>query len=180
MRLLLSAAVSVAVSAVLAVGPSLTPPLDVAPIPAQTGDYCAVRVDPVGSDAAPAAPACFDTQDEVDAYLTGITAQNRSTLAATASVIIGTVYKDAGYSGGSYTFYGSGSCSGTTYGFPSLSSSWQNTISSAKAYASCWVTLYDAPSYGGQRYNCTPNCSSLPSFNDRTKSLVFRPAGTIG
>lgn len=90
------------------------------------------------------------------------------------------MYKDDSYGGGSYTFYGSGACSGVTYGFPSLSADWQNTISSAKAYASCWVTLYDAQSYGGQRYNCTPNCASLSSFNDRAKSLVFRPAGTIG
>ncbi|MGN6426089.1 hypothetical protein [uncultured Leifsonia sp.] len=171
MRLLLS----LAAAAVL----SLSPSAAFAATPSTTGDYCAVRVDPVGSDAPPASPACFGTQDEVDAYLAGVTAQNRSLLAA-SSVVLGTVYRDSGYGGGSYTFYGAGPCSGVTYGFPSLSSDWQNTISSAKAYASCWVTLYDAASYGGSRYNCTPNCASLPAFNDRTESLVFRPAGTLG
>jgi hypothetical protein len=144
------------------------------------GDYCATRIQPIGSAAAPSSPACFDSQKEVDSYIEALLAPNTGARSSAASVLIGTVYKDDNYSGGSYTFYGSGSCAGSTYGFPSLSSDWQGTISSAKAYSSCWVTLYDSTSYAGQRYNCTPSCSSLPSFNDRTKSLVFRPAGTVG
>lgn len=123
---------------------------------------------------------CFSTQAEVDSYLASVTSPRLGARSAAASVVIGTMYKDDNYGGGSYTFYGSGSCAGVTYGFPSLSADWQNTISSAKAFASCWVTLYDGTSYGGSRYNCTPNCASLSSFNDRTKSIVFRPAGTIG
>jgi hypothetical protein len=148
--------------------------------PAQSGEYCAVRIEPVGSTAEQAAPSCFDSQAEVDAYLAQVTGAHALSRAASTSVLIGTVYKDGNYGGGSYTFYGAGSCVGVTYGFASLDPSWQNTISSAKAYASCWVTLYDAPSYAGSRYNCTPNCASLPSFNDKTRSLVFRPAGTVG
>ncbi|MEV8214634.1 hypothetical protein [Leifsonia sp. NPDC077715] len=132
------------------------------------------------STAPQASSVCFDTQADVDDYLGAILAPNTSARTAASSVLIGTVFRDDNYGGGSYTFYGSGSCAGVTYGFPSLSSDWQNSISSAKAYSSCWVTLYDSASYAGQRYNCTPNCASLPSFNDRTKSLVFRPTGTIG
>ncbi|MGF3930222.1 peptidase inhibitor family I36 protein, partial [Staphylococcus aureus] len=135
---------------------------------------------PIESPEPQPTPRCFQTQGEVDSYLADLTSPRLGARSAAASVVIGTMYKDDNYGGGSYTFYGSGSCSGVTYGFPSLSADWQNTISSAKAFASCWVTLYDAPSYGGNRYNCTPNCASLPSFNDRTKSLVFRPAGTVG
>ena len=40
-----------------------------APVPSPTGEYCAVRIEPLGADARPAAPVCFDTQSEVDAYL---------------------------------------------------------------------------------------------------------------
>jgi len=155
-----------------------TPSAGVEPIASSAGDYCAVRIVPVDSGDS-SSPVCFDTQREVDGYLETVLAPHPSARAA-ASVLIGTVYKDDNFSGGSYTFYGAGSCSGVTYGFPSLTSDWQNSVSSAKAYSSCWVTLYDSPSYAGQRYNCTPSCSSLPSFNDRTKSLVFRPAGSVG
>jgi hypothetical protein len=157
-----------------------------APVPSPTGEYCAVRIEPIGSDIPPAEPVCFRTQSDVDAYLAAITGERRApstdqsapgTPGTTASVVLGTVYKDAGYSGGSLSFYGSGSCSGVTYGFPSLDPSWQNTISSAKAFASCWLSLYTAASYGGSQLLCTPNCSTLGSFNDRVLSLVFRPAG---
>ncbi|MBB2968013.1 peptidase inhibitor family I36 protein [Leifsonia aquatica] len=172
MRLVLSLVVATVLAA--------TPAPTYTPGAADGGDYCAVRVEPLGSPESPASPACFNTQDEVDSYLAAVTSPNKGARAAAASVVIGTMYKDDNYGGGSYTFYGSGSCSGVTYGFPSLSADWQNTISSAKAFASCWVTLYDGASYGGSRYNCTPSCASLPLFNDRTKSIVFRPAGTIG
>lgn len=180
---------TLAFAAVFAAALSIATTAAAAPVPSETGEYCAVRIEPIGSAGPPATPVCFDTQSEVDAYLAAITGDPRarsaasstssslSTPSTTASAVLGTVWKDAGYSGGSLSFYGSGTCSGVTYGFPSLDPSWQNTISSAKAFSSCWVSLYTATSYGGSQLLCTPNCSSLGSFNDRILSLVFRPAG---
>ena len=147
-----------------------------APVPSKTGEYCAVRVEPIGSGLPPATPVCFDTQSEVDAYLAAITGQPRARATAVASVVLGTVYKDAGYAGGSLSFYGSGSCSGATFGFASLDAAWRNTISSARAFAGCDVSLYAGASYTGAQLLCSPNCATLGSLNDRVLSLVFRPA----
>lgn len=149
-----------------------------AAIPSSSGDYCAVKIEPLASEDEPAAPVCFETQAEVDAYLTAVTAPHSlaRTAAASASTVLGTVYKDASYSGGSLSFYGTGSCSGVTFGFASLDAAWQNTISSAKAFAGCYVSLYTGASYGGTQLLCTPNCASLGTLNDRILSLVFRPA----
>lgn len=145
--------------------------------PSHAGDYCAVEIEALGSAQEPAEPVCFDTQGEVDAYLQALTAPERArSAAARASTVLGTVYKDAGYGGGSLSFYGTGSCSGATFGFASLDAAWQNTISSAKAFAGCFVSLYSGASYGGAQLLCTPNCASLGSLNDRVLSLVFRPA----
>jgi hypothetical protein len=146
-----------------------------ATIPSSAGDYCAVKVEQLGSTSTAASPVCFDTQSGVDAYLAAITAPSSFAQAAMSSTVLGTVYKDANYGGGSLSFYGTGSCAGVTYGFASLDAAWQNTISSAKAYASCWVSLYTAPSYGGTQLLCTPNCATVGTSNDRVLSLVFRP-----
>jgi len=148
-----------------------------APAPAPAGEYCAVEVTPLGSPPTATRPTCFPTQAEVDAYLAEVTAPSAARSAATtASTVLGTVYKDANYAGGSLSFYGSGTCAGVTYGFASLDAAWQNTISSAKAYAGCYVSLYTGASYGGTQLLCTPNCPGLGSLNDRVLSLVFRPA----
>jgi hypothetical protein len=145
--------------------------------PSSSGDYCAVKIQPLGSSQTPTAPVCFDAQAGVDAYLVAVTAPSLARSAsATASTVLGTVYKDANYSGGSLSLYGSGSCSGVTFGFASLDAAWQNTISSAKAFAGCYVSLYTGGSYGGTQLLCTPNCASLGTLNDRVLSLVFRPA----
>lgn len=146
-----------------------------AAVPSSSGEYCAVRVEPLLVDATPAPPVCFDTQSDVDAYLAGVTAAPSFARAAAASTVLGTVYKDANYGGGSLSLYGTGSCSGATFGFADLDGAWQNAISSAKAFAGCYVSLYTARSYGGTQLLCTPNCASLGTLNDRVLSLVFRP-----
>ena len=148
-----------------------------AAVPSPRGEYCAVEIQPLASDADPAAPVCFATQAEVDAFLLAVTAPRPlARTAASASVVLGTVYKDAGYAGGSLSFYGSGSCSGATFGFASLDAAWRNTISSARAFAGCDVSLYAGASYTGAQLLCSPNCATLGSLNDRVLSLVFRPA----
>ncbi len=150
-------------------------------LPGAAGDYCAMHV-PAASENSylPDAPVCFATQAEVRAYLTGVTTDVDRSLAAAASVVLGTVYKDANYGGGSLTLWGEGGCVGATFGFPSLASGWNNSISSAKGAGSCWLTLYTATSYGGTRLNCTPNCATIGSLNDQVRSIVFRPTGTFG
>ncbi|MDN4612920.1 hypothetical protein P5G50_00530 [Leifsonia sp. F6_8S_P_1B] len=169
-----------ALAAVLSVTTTAAAPPNQEPAAPSAGEYCAVRIEPLASGVDPATPVCFRTPDELRAYLAVVTApRGTSALAAatTASTVLGTVYKDAGYAGGSLSFYGSGSCAGVTFGFAALDAGWRNVISSAKAFAGCHVSLYSAPSYGGSQLLCTPNCASLGALNDRVLSLVFRPAG---
>lgn len=125
-------------------------------------------------------PVCFATVEEAATYLDRVTQSASRDATAMSSVVIGTVYSDANYGGSTYTLYGTGTCSGVTYGFSSLTGGWDSIISSAKAASGCWVTLYKATNYGGEKLNCTPGCPSIGSLNDQVRSIVFRPQGTVG
>ncbi len=110
---------------------------------------------------------------------------SRTTAAAAASsLVLGVLWRDTGFKGTSKVLYGQGAngCwTGSTYGFSNLASYlMNNVVSSASTYAGCWVTLYDSYSYAGAKWNCTPNCSSLGTFDNRASSVVYRPAGTLG
>ncbi|MCD5346191.1 hypothetical protein [Agromyces sp. S2-1-8] len=154
--------------------------------PAAIEEHCAIGLDAVAAaDRAGAEapePVCFSSLDEVDRYLAEQTTDDgsRLTAAAAASVAVGRVYKDASKGGSSLTFWGSNGCAGVTFGFPSLSSGWNTSISSLTGLNGCWATAYAATSYSGTRANCTPYCATLGSLNDRVKSLVFRPTGSLG
>jgi hypothetical protein len=146
-----------------------------------SGPHCAVEVHPTATPEPSGAPVCFDTEVEVAGYLASIgVAKTSARGAAAASTVVGTVYQDTNGSGASLTFWGASGCSGVTFGFPSLASGWNNSISSVRASNGCWVTAYTATSYGGSRLNCTPYCASIGTWDDNVKSLVFRPNGTFG
>ncbi|PVW02946.1 hypothetical protein DEA06_14310 [Microbacterium sp. Gd 4-13] len=172
-----AAIAALAVIAAMTVGPL---PTANAAVPEDSESHCAVQVLPIGSSDIADDPVCFGTEDEVADYLAGGGVGGENTRGIAASTVVGTVYKDHNGSGASLTFWGSSGCSGVTFGFPSLASGWDNSISSVRATNGCWVTLYTATSYGGSRLNCTPYCASIGSWNDNVKSLVFRPQGTFG
>ena len=143
--------------------------------------HCVVEVQPVDSAERQDAPRCFPTKAEADGYLdASIATTDATSRSALASVTLGTVYADVNYRGSTLTMWGSSGCAGVTYGFASLSGGWDSRISSARGSNGCWVTLYRATGYGGDRITCTPTCSSIGSLNDQVRSLVFRPWGTFG
>lgn len=152
----------------------------------RTDEHCALDLAAVAAAAelgriAPE-PVCFSSIEEVDEFLerrSAAAAESRLA-AATASVGVGRIYKDANKGGSSLTFWGANGCVGATYGFPSLSSGWNTSVSSLTGLNGCWATAYAAIGYSGSRVNCTPYCASLGGLNDRVKSLVFRPNGTLG
>lgn len=143
------------------------------------GAHCVQQIYPVGEDRS-SSPVCFDSAEEADSYLANVGAMSTAGRGTASNTVVGTVYKDTNASGASLTFWGSSGCAGVTYGFSSLPSGWDNSISSVRASNGCWVTLYTATNYGGARLNCTPYCASIGSWNDNVKSLVFRPSGTFG
>lgn len=142
--------------------------------------HCVGEALPIGSTETASQPVCFDTTEEASAYIDGLTQVTSRNATAASSVVLGTVYSDASYGGSTYTLFGSGTCSGVTFGFPSLSGGWDSSISSAKAASGCWVTLYKATSYGGEKINCMPGCPTISTLNDQVRSIVFRPQGTVG
>lgn len=141
--------------------------------------YCAVEIFPLGATGDSEA-VCFATEAEVAQFLDRMAQSRDRARAVAASVVVGTVYKDANGAGGSLTFWGSSGCAGVTFGFPSLASGWDNSVSAVRASSGCWATAYSATNYGGSRLNCTPYCASVGALNDAVKSLVFRPTGTLG
>ena len=161
----------------LVLGAAIAPVQGAAANPAEAElPFCAVEIFPIGEQSgADDEAVCFGAPEEVRAFLAGSAARG-----AAASVAVGTVYKDAGGTGGSLTFFGSSGCSGVTFGFSTVPAGWENSISSLRAANSCWGTVYTATNYGGTRFNCTPFCSSLGALNDSVKSIVFRPTGTLG
>lgn len=144
--------------------------------------YCAVEVFAIGDPRKSVEPVCFATKAEVDRFLNAKGSVKMDSVARGSSsrVAIGTVYKDQSGGGASLTFWGASGCAGVTFGFPSLASGWDNSISSVRGANGCWVTAYTSTNYNGARLNCTPYCSALNGWNDNVRSLVFRPAGSFG
>ncbi|MBO0982690.1 peptidase inhibitor family I36 protein [Rathayibacter sp. SD072] len=151
-----------------------------APLEGTSGEHCAVQIRETNDRGQSETPVCFTTEVQVEEYLSSIGVTDTAGRGVAASTVVGTVYKDSNGSGASLTFFGSSGCAGTTFGFPSLASGWDNSISSVRASNGCWVTLYTATSYGGARLNCTPYCATIGTWNDNVRSLVFRPSGTFG
>lgn len=144
----------------------------------EQSEHCAVEVSPLG-EAAGSEMVCFGSQNDVSDYLSYITG-SLSARGLLATTILGVAYTDANGGGSSFTFWGSSGCVGVVFGFSSLASGWDNSISSAGGSNGCWLTLYSATGYGGSRLNCTPWCGSVYGLNDAVKSIVFRPTGTFG
>jgi len=147
---------------------------------AKSETHCAAEAAPINDPASQGNPVCFGTELEAEQYIQGLDPQNSSMRAAAASTILGTVYQDTNRNGSSLTLWGTNGCAGSVFGFSSLESGWNKSISSATGQNGCWVTLYTAVNYGGATLNCTPYCASISTWNDNVKSLVFRPTGTFG
>ena len=165
----------------------IDPTAPAAHAPRAVEEHCVIGLDAVeaadraGTEAPE--PVCFATLDEVDRYLAEQTSDDGSRLtaaAASASIAVGRVFKNINKGGSSLTFWGSSGCAGVSFGFPTLTSGWDTSISSVTGLSGCWATAYTTTSYGGARSNCTPYCSNLGTNNDKVKSLVFRPVGTVG
>jgi len=191
--------VSLVGSSILVAGFLAAPAAAAGALPAaEGGEVCAVGVHPVAAAAAVSSAEfvaepvvdCFPTFAEAVEFATDgeLSASSPAELeqaveseaVAMASVVLGYEYKGSSYSGGSIVLYGtsgSGCGSGSTYGFSSMPTGWNNVISSAKVFASCWSIHYDYTGYSGDRRTCTGSCSSLGTMNNRTSSILFTPRG---
>lgn len=141
-------------------------------------------------DGIPTVVSCFDSVEEAEQFIAdgapGDYEQlqptaSATTFAAAATVTIGKVWTGTSRSGSVLIHWGSGTgCHGVTYGFPSLTSSWNNNIRSAEGFSNCWSSQYDGTTYTGSVLTCAPYCSTMGSLAAKTSSIVYRPVGTFG
>ena len=138
----------------------------------------------------PTVVSCFDTVDEAEQFIEdgapGDVEQlqpgaGRTLMAAAATVTIGKVWTGTSRTGSVLIHWGTGTgCYGVTYGFPSLTSSWNNNVRTAEGFSNCWSSQYDGTNYTGTVLTCAPYCSTLGSMAAKTSSIVYRPKGTFG
>lgn len=92
---------------------------------------------------------------------------------ASLPYIVGIGYADSDFGGTAYIFTSVEPCGAVFYG--TLPSGWEDTISSAKAYANCnhsWH--YENPHFGGAQRDCGTSCSYIgDAMNDRTSSIFW-------
>lgn len=161
------------------------------------GHHCVVTVAPLLPGQAmsvTSAPRCFGTFAEAIAAATNgavqlpanvqpadVTAATLAPAAPTSTTIIGIDWIDINYSGSSLTWQvsnGVGCTTGLSYQ-SNVTGSWNNVISSSKAFAGCTLnTHYDLPypnQNNGAFINCTPNCASMGAMNDATSAESWRP-----
>lgn len=153
--------------------------------------HCVVTLHPL-SNAPSQEPAmlCFSTIADSVAFATDgtvqmVSGQKYPTQAqgdgtardSAATVLLGIEYGDDNWTGSSLTFRGSsgtGCYNGVSYGFSYLSSTWNDEISSSKAYNYCNGWHYEHTNYLGVIRLCATNCRIFGSMNDETSSIIFR------
>ncbi|WP_144876926.1 hypothetical protein [Microbacterium sp. 1.5R] len=140
----------------------------------------------------PAIVSCFDTVAEAEQFIEAgapgdyeqlypSSTSARANVAAAATVMVGKIWTGTSRTGSVLIHWGSGGgCYGTSYGFPSLASGWNNNVRSAEGFNNCWSSQYDGASYTGTVVTCTPYCNSLGALAAKTSSIVYRPVGTFG
>jgi hypothetical protein len=151
--------------------------------------------DDVTAPVVPQVPKCFDDLASAVAFATGglvhiaptvntVTqnqldggrhaARARGEDTSSSSIIIGIEYKDPGYEGASrvYNVNATPCSGGGNYSDPDLrGDSFNDSISSARAYAGCQSTHYQYAQYTGSLKACT--CSSMGYMDNRTTSIYW-------
>lgn len=138
----------------------------------------------------PTVISCFDSVEEAEQFIEDGApgdleqlqpAGQSARAAAAAAVMVGKIWTGTSRSGSVLIHWGSGTgCTGVTFGFPSLASTWNNNVRSAEGFNNCWSSQYDGTSYTGTVLTCTPYCGTLGTLAAKTSSVVYRPVGTWG
>lgn len=154
--------------------------------------HCVASIAPLGTTAAVPAVVCYSTFSEAIAVATSgrvrlavdATSVDTATLeqdgavstpaVAASSPLLAIEYLGSGYTGATLSLYGSsgtGCSGGVTYGFSSMGSGWNDTISSAKAFSGCTGRHYENSGYSGLLIDCA--CASMGAMDNRTSSIIF-------
>lgn len=96
---------------------------------------------------------------------------------AASSVLIGTEYVDAGYGGGSNSYFASATCSATTsWAVAYVTDAWNDMFSSGQGFGGCdHNKKFEDANFGGSVLTCTPSCTNYGLLNDLVSSLRWKP-----
>ncbi|AWW43061.1 hypothetical protein DN051_41265 (plasmid) [Streptomyces cadmiisoli] len=143
--------------------------------PEENGQHCTVNV---GNKE----EKCFSTPEAAQEYAAvrikddALGAQTE--VALPTDVVIGTLFKDYRYGGGSITLWGSRPCGEEreTGFYFNLPDDWKGQVSSVQGWAECEVTLYSRPYLDGV---ASPRFADLTpvlegQWNDYAESIEFR------
>jgi hypothetical protein len=151
-------------------------------------DNCVAVLAPAASPSATSEVVdfhCFATFGQALSYGSGGAVSPHAGLAAAAQlaspsditqVLLGIEYSATNYGGSTLMLFGNGGpgcVNGTTYGFGTMPSGWDNHVRSARGYSYCFGVHYADTNYNGDATACTPDCASMGSLDLRTSSVRF-------
>ena len=130
-------------------------------------------------DASTTKSGCFATQEQAMLLASdGRTTDERNLMQTSGKIIVGRLFRDKNFSGGSYTVTATGLCNpadGYINFTINLPKDWRNVISSVEPYGNCKIWLYPELDLKGQRDGpFLNNTGYIGDFmNNRTKSVGF-------
>ena len=176
-----------------ALAPETTPSEESAQLgsPGSDPQHCVIQATavPIGQDVTDAppvvSPRCFSTFSQAINFATAgrVALPNDATPealdesaladASATQYVLSIEFEHRNHGGSSHTFYGSKTCKDATYWEYSVPSSWNDRISSSRAYSDCNHTYhYEHPGYVGAMVDCGRGCSYIgDAMDDRTSSI---------
>jgi len=111
---------------------------------------------------------------------TALAQKSRNIEPLAVTLVIGTLYDDINYGGGSKIFTGSANsganCGGTTFTFHDLSTvGWSNRASAMKPSSGCNMTIWENVGNTGAQNGSKANIAWLGALSDKGKSLSWKP-----
>jgi hypothetical protein len=167
------------------------------PVSNPNGSYCAMQLQPADSPQPESSPLCFDTDTQLQTYLTSVGVQGADTTTSSvkarsltveattsgSAVLLGEVFQDVYYGGAKMALWGQDGCqNGGVYGWPTLPAGWSNSISSGHGNDTCYLQMYPLQNYmdDGMKITCSWECITMSTMNDRAQSIKFTPYGVFG
>lgn len=121
-----------------------------------------------------------DSAADYKVQYTALAQKTRSIQPLAVTLVIGTIYDDINYGGGSKIFTGSANsasnCGGTTFTIHDLSTlGWANRASAMKPSSGCNMTIWENVGNTGAQIGGSSNIPWLGALSDKGKSLSWKP-----
>lgn len=160
-------------------------------------DHCIIHLEPAqhGPESRATPGACFETLaesvtvatgnrvklpkhatfEEIDQALQASDTTSAADAGTAATYVLSIEYTSTYQNGSSRSFTGDHPCTVVGYGLESVSSGWNDIISSSHGYSGCNTVIhYEHIDYRGATRTCTPTCNTMGVMDNATSSLRWR------